>query len=451
MLKRLPEFVTLAVTDWPVGRGMAWTLLLSAGLLMVQAMPALAQGDSKTLLSLEEAEARALHNQPHLAAEILRAQAAAHKIQESRSAYFPQLTGNLTAVKANGDVAVAAGAITTSSTSTRVAGGFTLSQLVTDFGRTRELVRASRLSSQAAAEHTEDVRLQILRDVDEAYFAAEAAESVRATSQAVLGFRNTSLRQLTALAQSQLRSTLDVQFAQVLVSEAQMALVQADSGVQQARAQLAAAMGEDTAPAYALAEPAQPPLLEDDVTSYVHEALKTRPDLKSLQLEAQSEAQFASAENKLKYPQMHLLGTAGEVPVRDQSLQQQYGAAGININVPVFNGGLYSARAAEARLRAQAAQRDVSDTSLLITRDVRTNWARAKDAYLQIGVAHDLEQQTSVALRLAQARYGAGLGSIVELNQAELSQTSALIAAATARFEYLSARTALNYTLGISR
>ena len=157
------------------------------------------------------------------------------------------------------------GAVTTSSTSTRVAGGFTLTQLVTDFGRTSELVRSSRLTAQAASQHTEDVKLQILRDVDQAYFATEAAESVRGTAQAVLAFRKTSLRQLTALAQSQLRSTLDVQFAQVLVSEAQMAVVHADSAVQEARAQLAAAMGDDTVPDYILVEQPEPPLLEDDV------------------------------------------------------------------------------------------------------------------------------------------------------------------------------------------
>ena len=414
--------------------------------------PAAAPGASPGLtLTLDDAEERALHNKPRLGAEILRAQAMGKRVQESKSGYFPQLTGNLTAVKANGDTAVAAGAITTSSISTRVAGGFTLTQLVTDFGRTSELVRSSRFTAQASSQHAEDVRLQVLRDVDEAYFATEAAESVRGTAEAVLTFRRTSLRQLTALAQSQLRSTLDVQFAQVLVSEAQMAVVHADSSVQEARAQLAAAMGEDTVPGYVLAEQPQPPLLEDDVAVYIREALNTRPDLKALQLQAQAALQFAKAESKLKYPDVNLLGTAGEVPERDHTLEQNYGAAGINIRVPVFNGGLYSGRAAEAGLRAQAANRDVSDLTLLITRDVRTNWARARDAYLQIQVARDLVDQTGVALRLAQARYDAGLGSIVELNQAELSQTSALIAAASARFDYLSARAALNYTLGILR
>jgi outer membrane protein len=402
-------------------------------------------------LSLADAETRALHNQPRLAAETLRAEAIGKRVQETRSAYFPQLAGNLTAVKANGDTAVAAGAVTTSSTSTRVAGGFTLTQLVTDFGRTSELVRSSRLTAQAASQHSEDVKQQILRDVDQAYFATEAAESVRGTAEAVLAFRKTSLRQLTALAQSQLRSTLDVQFAQVLVSEAQMAVVHADSAVQETRAQLAAAMGEDAVPDYSLVEQPEPPLLEDDVQVYIREAVSTRPDLKALQLQAQAAQQFAKSESKLNYPDINLLGTAGEVPERDHTLEQNYGAAGINIHVPVFNGGLYSGRAAEARLRAQAASRDVSDLMLLIARDVRTNWAQARDAYLQIQVARDLVDQTAVALRLAQARYDAGLGSIVELNQAELSQTSALISAASARFNYLSTRAALNYTLGILR
>jgi outer membrane protein len=410
-----------------------------------------AQTETGPVLSLADAEARTLKNQPRLAAEALRAQALGKRVQQNRSVYFPQLAGNLTAVQTNGDSAVAAGAVTTSSLSTRVAGGLTLTQLVTDFGRTRDLVRSSRFTSQAALQQTEDVKLQILRDVDAAYFAAEEAESVHSTAEAVLAFRKTSLRQLTALAQSQLRSTLDVQFAQVLVSEAQMAVVQADSSVQAARAQLAAAMGDDTVANEVLADQPDPPLLEDDVSVYVQEAMTTRPDLKALKLQQQAAQQYANSESKLNYPSINLLGTAGEVPERDHTLQQNYGAAGVNINLPIFNGGLYSGRAAEAKLRASAATRDVTDRSLLIARDVRTNWARARSAYLQIQVSHDLVDQTAVALRLAQARYDAGLGSIVELNQAELSQTSALMSAATARFDYLSARAELNYTLGITR
>src|SRR3984957_20947049 len=97
----------------------------SLGLLVGQANPAMPQTASVATLSLADAEARTLKNQPRLAAEALRAQALGKRIQQTRSAYFPQLAANLTAVKANGDSAVAAGAVTTSSISTGVAGGGT--------------------------------------------------------------------------------------------------------------------------------------------------------------------------------------------------------------------------------------------------------------------------------------------------------------------------------------
>ena len=285
------------------------------GIIVGDAHPAMPQTAPAPTLSLADAEARTLKNQPRLAAEALRAQALGKRVQQTRSAYFPQLTANLTAVKANGDSAVAAGAVPIEYFHPRCGGG-TLTQLVTDFGRTRELVRSSRLTAQSASQSTEDVRQQILHDVDQAYFATEAAESVRGTAQAVLAFRQTELRQLTALAQNQLRSTLDVQFAQVLVSEAQLAVVRANSNVQEARAQLTAAMGDDNDPDYVLAEQPQPPVLEDDVNLYIHEALANRPDLKALNLQAQAAQQYANAESKLNYPTVDILGTAGEVPDR---------------------------------------------------------------------------------------------------------------------------------------
>jgi outer membrane protein len=171
-------------------------------------------------LSLADAVARALKNQPRLLAEQYRAQATDRRIGESRASYFPQAYGNLTAVEANGDTAVAAGALTTSSISTRAAGGGSLVQMITDFGHTSNLVQSARLAAKASGQDEESIRQSVLMQVGDAYFSAEAAESVRKTAQAVLDFRRVTLRQLSALAQSQLRSTLDVQFAQVMVVDA---------------------------------------------------------------------------------------------------------------------------------------------------------------------------------------------------------------------------------------
>jgi outer membrane protein len=399
-------------------------------------------------LTLAEAEARALKNQPRQLAAQFRAQAAGKRIAESRSAYFPQAFGNLTAVEANGDSAVAAGAITTSSISTRAAAGATLVQLITDFGHTSNRVKSARFEARAAAQDQESSRQMTLMQAQDAYFAAQAAESVRRTAQAVLDFRRVTLRQLSALAHSQLRSTLDVQFAQVMVSEAELAQVRAETNAQKAQAQLAAAMGEETEGKYTLTDEPLPAAPDPDAAGYIAEAIANRPDLKALQLLSESATHEARAERDLNFPTVNALGTGGEVPIHDSTIPHEYGAVGVNIHVPIFNGGLYSARTAEARLEAKAAGQDASRREVDIVRDVRMSLAEARDGYLQIGVTQRLVDETNVAMRLAQARYDAGLGSIVELNQAELNQTSALITAASAKFDYQRAMTAFEFAMG---
>jgi outer membrane protein len=399
-------------------------------------------------LTLAAAEAKALKNLPRLRAQRLRAQAAGKRITESRSAYFPQAAGNLTAVEANGDSAVAAGALTTSSISSRAAVGGTLVQMITDFGQTSNRVQSARFAAKAADQDEERARQFTIMQVREAYFAAQAAQSVLGTAQAVLDFRRVTLRQLSALAQSQLRSTLDVQFAQVLVSEAELAQVQAVTSVRKTQAQLGATMGEESEANYTFTDEPLPANPDQDSSGYIAEAITDRPDLKALHLRSESAMHQARAERDLNFPTLNALAAGGEAPVHDATIQHEYGAVGVNVNIPIFNGGLYSSRAAAARLEANAADQDASQRKVEVVRDVRMAWADARDAYLEIGVTQRLVEESGVAMRLAQARYDANLGSIVELNQAELNQTSALIGAATARFDYQRAMTEFQFEMG---
>ncbi len=399
-------------------------------------------------LTLADADARALKNQPRLQAAQLRAQAAGKTVSASRAGYFPQLFGNVTAVDANEDSSVSAGALTTSSISTRASVGAGLVQMITDFGHTPSLVRSARYQAQASGQTEEGIRQATLLDVQSAYFAAEAAQSVRRTAQAVLDYRQITFHQLSALAQSQLRSTLDVQFAQVLVSEADLAVVRAQADLEKAQAQLAAAMGEEQVVNYTLADEPLPDTPQSDSAVYVAQAIAGRPDLKALRLHSQSILSQAKAERDLNYPTLNALAAGGEAPVHDSSIHRDYGAVGVNLNIPIFNGRLYSSQAAADQLQARAADKDAALRELEIARDVRMSWADARNANLEIGVTQRLVDESNVALHLAQARYDAGLGSIVELNQAELNQTSAVIEAASARFDYQRAMAAFNYSLG---
>ena len=132
----------------------------------------------------------------------------------------------------------------------------------------------------------------------------------------------------------------------------------------------------------------------------------------------------------------------------DQIASSWYGAAGVNMSIPVFNGFLFSARAREADYRASALQQQVRDLRDRIARDVRVTWLEANTAYERVGVTEQLLKQANLALDLAQTRYKLGLASIVELSQAQLQQTDAQIGNTNARYEYLSTLSALNFSLG---
>ena len=428
-------------------------LLRLAGLLgLFCAVCGLSLAQQPAALSLDKAEQIALKNHPRLASATLNAAAAKEVTAEARSALYPIASANVTGALANNGTTLASGALTTSSLSSRFATGMNLVQLVTDFGRTSNLTHTARDTEAAASENIIGVRAQILLDVRAAYFGVLGAEAVQRAAQAALDSRRLLLRQVNALAKSSLKSTLDVSFSEVLVSEAELAVYQAENNAQENRAQLAAAMGVEQARDFVLAEEPLPAAMNPDLKNMVAEALRDRPDLNVLKHKRDAAYQFARAEEKLSYPTVNLMATGGVIPERDHTLpHDNYEAVGVNVNIPVFNGGLFSARKSEALLRAQAADKDVQDYSLQVSRDVQAAWFDANNAFHRLDITARLVDQAAKALHLAQARYDAGLGSIVEVNQAQLSETSAEIDAAGAKYDYLSRRTTLDYALGALR
>lgn len=403
-------------------------------------------------LTVEQAEQIALKTHPRIESAAFTAQAAGKVVSEVRSQYFPTITSNTTGALANTGTVLAAGALTTSSLSNRFASGITIAQLVTDFGRTNALARAAQLRLQAQNENVTDARAQIIFAVRSAYFSVLAADSVLRVAQAALANRQLLLRQVTALSQSALRSTLDVSFAQVLVSQAQLAVYEAESNGDDARAQLAASMGLAESRNFTLVEQSLPSPLGPELHPLIVEALAQRPDLLARERDRDASYQQAQAEKKLSYPTVSIAAAAGGIPESDRTLpHDNYEAAGVNVSIPVFNGGLFAARHEEALARANAADKNVQDYSLQVTRQVETAWYAANTAFRRLDVTAQLVAETTESVRLAQARYDAGLGSIVELNQAQLSEIQAQIDAAGAKYDYLNRRTLLDYAIGTFR
>ena len=402
-------------------------------------------------LTLAQAETTALANQPHMLAAQLRARASDQRIREARSGFLPTVGFNATGVRiADTGTSTAAGNITTSSISDRFAYGGNLAQLVTDFGRTSALVGSARFNAEAQNDLATLTRAQVRLNVRETFYQILGAEAVLRAAQAAQVNRQLISRQLSALAQSQLRSTLDVNFANVLESEAELAVVRAKSTVAQQRARLATAMGLQQPVTAALTDvtptnDALPPAPDD----LLKEAQSQRADLNAVEAQQHAAQQFATSEKKLNYPTLNVLAAAGDVPYHDHTLHDSYAAAGFNLNIPVFNGGLFAARRAEADLEADARSRDVQELQLEVSQQVRDAWYQADEAYRSLDVTARLVAQSKEALRLAQDRYDSGLGSIVELNEAQLNETSAEITGADATYTYLARRAELDFAAGL--
>lgn len=416
--------------------------------------PMLLRAQAAPMLTLHQAEQMALNHHPQIFAAQASAQASNQVVREFRSNYFPTVSVDITAAAADRGSRLAAGYLSNSRLLNRFAQGMTINQLITDSGRTKNLVASSRLSALAAQQDTRATREDVLVTVDQAYFEVLRAQALLRVAKETVSERQVVMDQVSAMVKNKLKSDLDLSFANVNLEQAKLLQIQAQNNLTIARAQLTRAMGLETPRPYTLEDQPMPSAPPPGAVQLVVEALEKRPEIASLSLTHQSDLKFERAEKDLSLPTVAAVGVAGYIPEIEQitlprAIPDHYEAAGVDIQVPVFNGHLFAARRRAAMLKAEAADDNLRDMQQQIARDVRAAWANAVTAYQQIGVARDLLSQAKLALSLAQGRYNLGLGSIVELSQAQLNETQAEIQEVNARYDFQSRNAELEYQTGI--
>ena len=413
------------------------------------AVPLVLCSQPRMKLTLAEAQQLAIQNDPQFSAARYNAAAAYQVAPQYKAAYEPNFSGNLTGVGADNGSRLAAGGLNNPVVYNRIGSGLTVGQMITDFGRTSNLIAMAKLNASAQDQVTESTRAQILLATSRAYFAVLRAHSVLTVATQTVAARQTVSDQVTALAESKLKSTLDVSFANVNLADAKLLLVQAQNDLKAAEADLATAIGLPNEAGFDLAEEPMPPQLPDQVADLIRQALQNRPELKDLRLEQSAAERFTKAEHALYFPSIGVVGTAGFVPTGVVNVPGRYGAIGMNVSIPIFNGGLFKARQTEAEMKAKAAGENVNDLQNRVTRDVRVAWLNATTAYDRVALTRQLLDQATSALELAQIRYDNALGNIVELSTAQLNLTAAQIAVANAHYDYQTQRVIVDYQTGV--
>ena len=304
-------------------------------------------------------------------------------------------------------------------------GGITLRQTIWDFGRTTNRLQ----SANAAADEAralEEVQREVVDVAAEATFRAALAsdELVQAMEEAKRQ-AEAHLSLAKARAEVGLRSTYDVARAEVEVADAEYRLIQATNARDLTLANLASACGFPELPdETSLVTP--PPRGVGDVPPLdqaLDEALDRLPDARAARLSVEVAAQRLDESWSELFPS---LGATGNIGLRGTSLDE-LGAgwtATVNLSIPLVAGGADLAGIREARANLAAAQANLESFRRSLRVDIQSGILAVTESRARLAAATKREAAAEEGMRLAEGRYQTGLGSVLELADAQATLAS---------------------------
>lgn len=425
-----------------------------SGLLALLVIAPLAAQPAPAPLTLGAAEEEAQRQRPLLAADAQRVQAARARITQAKAGLLPRIDvqGSVTDGPL-GAPPLGLGGVAGTPIKRHYGGSLNLVQTFLDFGRTHNLVRARREDVRAAESLLGADRNRVALEVEQAYLQALQARRLLEVNRQVLAQREQVAKQAATLMENGLVSRVDVDLAEVNVSQARLALVRSQSEVETAFAALSTAVGRVVAPDTPLAEvvPAEPeaaavlPALQESLDA----AERERPELQRGASQVRALEHLTSAAKAGKRPLVTGVASVGKInPVPIFESGDKPYAVGVALTIPIFTGGLVEGQVQEARSNADAARQDLAELTNAVRQQVtaaRANLAAAEEA---IALARAQAVRAQDALTLATQRYQSQLGTIVELNQAQVAHAAAENDLVRAQYDRELARAALAYATG---
>jgi outer membrane protein len=327
--------------------------------------------------------------------------------------------------------------------------GASLNQLVWDFGTAWHRFRASEALARSQGATEKSTVLSIESQVRTTYFSARAQKALVQVAQETLSNQERHLQQIEGFVRVGSRPEIDLAQARTDRANAQVQLITAENGYETAKAQLNLAMGVDASPDYDVADETLPAVDGEDATteSLLGEALKTRPEVAAL-AEQVAAQKLALRGAKGAYGPSFFVGTGGTAAgteITDMAYNWNFTAS---MSWTIFNGlanwGVVKEAAAslvalEAQLNAQRQQ---------VRLDLEQARLAVRAAKAALMAAEEAATNARERLRLAEGRYQAGVGNIIELGDAQVAMTNAAAQRVQAEYTLSSARAQLLRALG---
>ncbi len=381
-------------------------------------------------LTLPEATAFALRQQPTIRAAQGSLAAAQARVPQARSNYYPRFDLQ-TGVQTGEFVSSTTGRRTSSDSSFINIQG---RQLIYDFGKTAALVNEAQAGSRVAAGEVERVRDLVVQNVRQTYFSVLQARRLVAVADAALARSELNLRSARGFFDVGTKPKSDVTRAEVEVANARVGVIRARNLVRFSETSFANALGLDATAPIEIDDTLTYEAVAIDPAQMAVEALGNRPELRQAQarLDA-SRAQLAGARARY-LPDLTVSGNAGytgddAIVATDGvgtgvAFSEQWSITG-QLTWNLFEGFFTQNRVKETQALIETARANYESVELQVRLEVEQAYIAVVEADERIGAVEKAIESARENLRLAQGRYDAGVGTILELTEAQLSLTNA--------------------------
>jgi outer membrane protein len=413
-------------------------------------------------VTLDEAERTAEANNPqiHLASSAVAAGVA--RVEQARAPALPQVKLDLLYERTTGNRVQKPGQNriqdNTFDTSNWYAGALAANQLLWDFGQTLDRWRAAEARAAGLGDSERAVRLQVQLGARAAFFRARAQKALVEVARETLANEDRHLAQVQGFVQAGSRPEIDLAQARATRATRRVQLIEAENAYVLARASLNEAMGVTGGTDYDVGDQMLPPIAGEDgpVDPLIDQALLARPEVAALRAQMRGQQLTVRALHGAYFPTLSLVGGATDAGVHlTQTFENgvPHGMtwnffAGLNLQWQIFQGLLTrgQVREAEAGVTAIYAQQNALVQQIWV--GVQQAAAAVRAAKEALVASEEALVNARERLRLAEGRYSAGAGSIIELNDAQVGATNAAAVRVGAEYQLAAARAELALALG---
>jgi outer membrane protein len=404
-----------------------------------------------SFLGLQQAVELALEHHPVVQEAGATLKAATARTDQARASYYPRVDANFDTAAGAGRLnpRFLVGGFLVQQNLSQYVGGVSVSQRIFDFGFTQHTVDSAHLAERAQEIDINARQALAVWNVQASYLTSLKHQRLVRIAEETVRERGIIKSQIEALYRQQLKSKLDVSLVQVELTNAESLLVRARNGLKSSFANLNRAMGVAGAEDYVLEDlpievrpqPALDTLISDSLT---------HPEFRrAKELTASAEARVTAAKRQY-FPTVSAYASAGDFQVYDASRAQAnqtggWWAAGGFVSMPLFTGFMIESQIQEAKAQKAAAEAVSVNVEQALTQQVTNAYLDTVSFAQQIKLGEEQVKTAQEALNLAKQRYKLGLGSIVEVTQAEVALTGAQTKLAEAQYDYKIAEVTLAY------